>query len=252
MTRFRIWLDGLGLQDIDPSIHIIDVQEHTPQQALATAARAVGDGLHVLRRSRESLSVAICFAIREQRPSRRSAILQKIKAWSRQGGSLTVSHRPGLRLMVAPGQLSNFSSLRWTETLTLTFTARRVPYWEDAHPTQATASPASLFLPGDAPAAPLDLRWRSSLSGQLTLTVTTPLSSITFSNVQVTAEQELLISHEAGVLTATLDGADILPYRTPKSSDDLMLPCGQISTVSVTANGEAVHGCALIARGRWL
>lgn len=252
MTRFRIWLDGLGLQDIDPSIRIIDVQEHTPQQAQTTAAKAAGDGLHVLHRRRESLSVEIRFAIRDQHPDRRSAILQKVKAWASQGGSLSVSHRPGLRLMVIPGQLSNFSSLRWTENLALTFTACHVPYWEDAHPTQATVSPAALFLPGDAPAAPMDLRWRSSLSGQLALTITTPLSSITFRNVQVTADQELLISHDAGVLTATLDGTDLLPHRTPESSDDLLLPCGQTSTVSVTANGEAVQGCTLIARGRWL
>ena len=252
MTRFRIWLDGFGLQDIDPSIHIIDVQEHTPQQALTTAAKAAGDGLHVLHRCRESLSVEIRFAIREQHPARRSAILQKIKAWARQGGSLSAGHRPDLRLMVIPGQLSNFSSLRWTEPLALIFTACHVPYWEDAHPTQAIASPASLYLPGDTPAAPMDLCWRSSRSGQLTLTITTPLSSITFRDVQFTAKQELLISHDAGVLTATLDDTDLLPHRTPESSDDLLLPCGQTSTVSVTANGEAVQGCTLIARGRWL
>ena len=252
MTRFRIWLDDLGLQDIDPSIHIIDVQEHAPQQALTTAARASGDGLHVLHQSRESLTVAVRFAIREQRPTRRSAILQRIKLWAQQGGSLAVGHRPGLRLMVAPGQLSNFSSLRWTEALTLTFTAYHVPYWEDVHPTQATASPALLFLPGDAPAAPMDLRWRTSLSGQLALTITTPLSSITFRDMQVGADQELFLSHDAGVLTATLDGVDIRPHRTPESSDDLLLPCGQSSNVTVTANGEAVQGCTLIARGRWL
>lgn len=252
MTRYRVWLDDLGLQDIDPSIYIIDVQEHAPHQGLTTAAKAAGDGLHVLHRSRESLSVELRFTIREQRPARRSAILQRVKAWARQGGSLAVGHRPGLRLMVGPGQLSNFSSLRWTETLTLTFTAYHVPYWEDAHPTQATASPATLFLPGDAPAAPVDLRWRSSLSGLLTLTITTSLSNITLRDVSVTAEQELLISHDTGVLTATLDGVDILPLRTPESSDDLLLPCGKTSTVTVTANNEAVQGCTLIARGRWL
>lgn len=252
MTRNNVWLDGLSLQAIDPAIFITDVQEHEPEQQVITAARAAGEGQHLLRQTRQCLSVTIRFAIREQHVARRSAVLQKVKAWCRQGGFLSISQRPGLRLCVSPGRLNTLSALRWTEELTLTFTAHHTPWWEEAFPTQITLPKSSLNLPGDASSAPMDLRWVCSFSGTVDLCVSTPLSAITFSGLSITKKQELLLTHREGVLVATLDGTDILPYRTPESSDDLLLVCGDTNAVAVTVNGETAAGCILSARGRWL
>lgn len=252
MTRYNVWLNGLGLQDIDPAIHITDVQEHAPEPLLTTAVRALGDGLHTLRRTRQSLSVAVRFAVREYQPARRSAILQRIRAWALQGGSLSIGNRPGQRLMVDPAALpTSHSALRWTEELTLLFTARTTPYWEEAYPTQASA-PATLVLPGDAPAAPMELRWCCTSSASVDLTITTPLTSMTFRELPALIGKELVISHEAGVLTAFIGETDVLPFRTPESSDDLLLPCGVSSLVSVQVNGADAQGCTVAARGRWL
>lgn len=253
MTRYNVWLDQLGLQDIDPAIYITDVQEQPSSQLFTTAARAGGDGLFLTRRARQSLSVTVCFAIRETRPERRQAILQKVRAWAQQGSYLSTSDRPHQRLRVEPEVLPALqSALKWTEALSLTFTAYTAPYWEEDVPATATSAHPMLTLPGDAASAPLDLRWPCTATETGTLTITTPMSGITFQDVPLAAGQELIISHESGWLTATLGGVDVLPFRTPDSSDDLLLPCGQTSTVSFTLNGAAAEGCTFSARGRWL
>ena len=250
MTRYKVWLDQQGLQDLDPAIHIIDLQEQPPSQLLSTAARAQGDCVFLARRTRQSLSVTVRFAIREPRPARRQAILQKVRTWA-QGSYLSTGDRPQQRLKVQAENLPTLSSaLQWTDALSITFTAYEAPFWEDAQPT--TSATSTLYLPGDAPAAPVDMRWVCSSNTPAEVTIATPLSSITFRDLPLKAGQELVISHESGVLTATIDGADVLPSRTPESSDDLLLPCGQTSTVTVTADGVEASGCIFSARGRWL
>ena len=250
MTRYKVWLDQQGLHDIDPAICILDLQEQPPSQLLSTAARAEGDGVFLARRVRQSLSVTVRFAIREPHPARRQAILQKVRTWA-QGSVLSTGDRPQQRLKVQAESLPTLSSaLKWTDALSLTFTAYEVPFWEDAQPTTSTVP--TFYLPGDAPAAPLDMRWSSAISTPHVVTITTPMSSITFRDLPLHAGQELTISHETGVLTATIDGADVLTHRTPESSDDLLLPCGQANTVTVTADGTDVSGSIFYARGRWL
>lgn len=251
MTRYQVWLDQQGLQDIDPAIFITDIQEQPPSQLLSTAARAQGDGVFLARRNRQSLSVTVRFAIREPSPARRQAVLQKVRAWAQQGSFLSTSDRPLQRLKVQAENLPTLqSALKWTDALSITFTAYEAPFWEDSQPTTATAS--SLYLPGDAPSAPMDMRWVCNSAAPDVVTMATPLSSITFRGLPLKAGQELVISHESGILTATIDGADVLPCRTPESSDDLLLPCGQTSTVTLTADGQAATGCTFTARGRWL
>lgn len=251
MTRYNVWLNCQGLQDVDPAIRITDVQEQEPQQLHSASPLAAGGGRHVLRHDRQQLAVTVFFSIRERDPARRSSILQKVKAWAHEGGTLTLSQRPGQRLRVLGGQAGPLSALRWTQDLSLTFMTSRSAFWEDDIPTQADAS-SPLSLPGDASDTPLDLRWRCTVAGPLTLTVTTPLSSITFCDLPAAAGQELLLSHESGVLTASMGGSDVLPFRTPESSDDLLLACGRRSVVTVTVNGAPVQDCILSARGRWL
>ena len=73
ITRYRVWLDGQGLSEMDPSIIVTDVTESEPEMHLSAVARAQGDGMLVTRRSRRSLSVTVRFLIREYNPLRRSA-----------------------------------------------------------------------------------------------------------------------------------------------------------------------------------
>lgn len=251
MTPYQVWLNGLSLQDVDPSIRITDVQELAPSQLTATAPMAEGDGLRLLRRARQSLSVAVCLTIREYSMARRKAALAAVLAWAHPGGWLTLGDRPDQRLNVVAETLPTLqSSLRWTETLTLRFTAYETPFWEETIPTHILPD-RRVHLPGNGPAAPVDFCWTTP-GGNVSLCVQTPLSRIQLDDLPTGAGQKLMLTHTEGVPVLTLDGKDVLAYRTAESSDDLLLPSGKISTVEVTVNGASVQSFTLTARGRWL
>lgn len=244
MSRYDVWLNGRALHGLDPCLCITDMQELPPQQLLTTAARALGDGVHVLRQARQRLSVEVRFVIRAYAPARRKAVLQLVQAWAGSGGVLTLGDRPGQQLKVIVQELPQLqSALRWTEELSLTFTACQCPYWEQRIPTQFT--PGAVTLPGNGPNAPVDFQWTSP-GGVASFRAETPLSRLVL-ELPTTTGQVLTLTHQAGVPVMALDGVDVLPYRTPDSSDDLLLPCGCASTISVT-EGD----CTLWARGRWL
>lgn len=244
MFRHQVWLNGQALHRIDPAICITDVQELPPKQLLTTAARAAGDGLYMLRQARQSLSVEVRLVIREYAVEKRKALLQAVQAWVAAGGALALGDRPGQQLNVflqEPPCLQ--SALRWTEEIALRFTACQSPYWEQASPT--CFSPGEITLPGNGPAAPVDLCWTAP-GGQVTFCAETPITRLSL-NLSTAKGQQLVLAHRAGVPVITLSGQDVLSFRTPDSSDDLLLPCGTPSTVSIT-QGE----CTLSARGRWL
>lgn len=244
MSRHQVWLNGQALHSLHPAIRITDVLEPAPHQLLTTAARAAGNGVHILRQARQSLSVEVRFVIREYAPARRKAVLQAVQAWASPGGILTLGDRPGQQLCVIAQELPCLqSALAWADTLSLCFTACQSPYWEQALPT--VFAPGPVVLPGNGPAAPVDLRWVSP-GGQAAFLAETPLSRIHL-NLPTARGQVLTITHRAGVPVITLDGQDVLFSRTPDSSDDLLLPCGVPGSISVTP-GE----CTLEARGRWL
>ena len=252
MNRFQVWLDGKSLHSIDPSIRIVDVKEHVPVTRTAAASTALGDGQHVTQRTRESLSVTISFVIREYTPCRRKAIMQNIRAWA-QGTTMQLNDRIGMRLTVAVESLPTvLSSMKWTDTCTMTFTASEVPYWEESFAATATAASPNITPPGDVPTCPADFTWTADADGPVTLVIQTPLSSITFADLPVTTGQTLTLGHVNGLLTAALDGADVLAFRTPASSDDLLLNCGRRNRTSVTVNGVAAAAYTISARGRWL
>lgn len=251
MTPYQVWLNGLSLQDVNPSIRITDVQELAPSQLTTTAAMAAGDGLRLLRHARQSLSVAVCLTIREYSMTRRKEALAAVLAWARPGGWLTLGDRPGQRLNVVAQVLPSLqSAMRWTDALTLRFTAYEVPFWEESIPTHILPG-RRIHLPGNGPAAPVDFCWTAP-GGSVSLRVQTPLSCIQLDSLPTAAGQKLMLTHAGGVPIITLDGKDVLAYRTADSSDDLLLPSGETSTVEVTANGAPTQGFTLTARGRWL
>lgn len=250
MTQFHVWLRGEALESVDSAIRITDVQELPPKELRSTARRCQGDGLTIIEQARQSLTVAVRFLIREARPIQRKAILRQVQTWAAPGGRLTISDRPGQFLnVVAEGLPTIESSLRWTDEMMVQFTACDVPYWEEEQTVEC--SPGRVYIPGNAPHTPVDFRWIVP-GGAAALCISTPMSTITLQGLTASCGQELVLTHRQGILTATLGGADVLSARTPDSSDDLLLPCGQSSTISLTVNGSASQDGRFSARGRWL
>lgn len=243
ITRYGVWLDSLPLHELDPTIYITDIQEQPPRMDVQTSPRAGGPGMFVTKRTRQSLSVVVRFAVREYDVTRRKAVMQKIIAWAKGGKYLAINDRPGQRLRVEVDTMPTITSaLKWTQELSITFTAYAMPFWESDTPDIiTTAGTASMLVQGDADTALVDAE---IIPTGFAVTVSAGNSSITLQGVS----GPVSLSHgDDGILRITSGGASILSKRTPASSDDLTAIPGQENTFAVTG-GEATF----TARGRWM
>lgn len=229
ITRYSAWLDGLPLHEIDPTIYILDIQEDPAQMDISTAPKAGGAGRFVVTRQRQTLSVTILFAIREQDVTRRKAIMQKVIAWAKGGKYLAINDRPDQRLRVEVDELPTIqSALRWTQELSITFTAYAFPFWENTYTDSLTTSgAASMSVAGDADSAPVDVSITPSGDA---VTVRADQTTITLTDLSGAVE----ITHgDDGLLRIMSGGESILSHRTPESSDDLTATPGRVNDFSI-------------------
>ena len=252
LTRYRVWLNGQGLHDIDPTIIITDVQESKPEESVTTVGVGVRDGLRILNRRRDSLSVGIRFELREYDTARRKAIYDKIVSWACDG-VLTISDRPEQQLRVACDEVPTVSSaLRWTSALTIIFTAYTQPYWEEVHPVTAvyTGSNGTVTIRpmGNMPCM-LEADVYNTSGGTInTLTISANGSAFSFASLGLAAGATLAIAYEDGILSAKIGAKSVLSARTEASSDDIELSA-QTNTVAIQAGGNVK--VTIKARGRW-
>lgn len=251
--RLYCALSGTTLRDLDERIHLLDVEELAPTVRTVTANR-IGDGLHLLRRQRERLSVRVRFLIEEYDIAARHQLLHLVSAWAEAGGALTLDEGGKRVLHVVCTQLPTMSTLNWLETLSVTFTAFACPYWEDTAEKgflllDSSADNTVIFaVPGDAPETPLNLQIRNIGESPLTDLTVSAVGEISFAGLSIAPGAAIRIHHDAGVFAAEAvsdDGAvSILPYRTPESADDLLLRPGVLNEIRIDAN------VAVFASGR--
>ena len=254
-TRYDVYMDGLPLDAIDPAIYVTDVQENPVSYEPTTLQRAKGDGLWVLRRLRDSLQVKVEFMVRERDVTRRAEVLNRVAAWAMDGNFLALGYRPGQRLRILCETLPAITSaLKWSQVLSMTFTAYAMPYWEAETPIRAsftgTGGTASIRQAGNAPCY-LEADVTPS-SGTLTsLSLTADGQTMAFDWLSVGSGKMLKIFYDdQWILRAEVDGASVLSKRTSGSDDDLILPPGKFTTVTISAD-KAVS-VTLKARGLWL
>lgn len=255
-TRYDVYMDGLPLDAIDPAIYVTDVQETPASYDATTLQRDKGDGLRVLRRLRDSLQVRVSFMVRETDVGRRRDIVQRVAAWAMGGKYLALGDRPGQRLRVACETLPGITSaLKWTQELSMTFTAYAMPYWEADMPTRAsftgTSGTAAIHQAGTAPCF-LEAEISNTSGETLTgVAMEADGHAIGFSGLALGAGKTLKIFYDdKWLLRAEVDGASVLNRRTADSADDLILPPGKATTVTIAAD-KAVS-VTLKARGLWL
>lgn len=255
-TRYDVYMDGLPLDAIDPAIYVTDVQETPASYDATTLQRAKGDGLRVLRRLRDSLQVRVAFMVRETDVGRRRDIVQRVAAWAMGGKYLSLGDRPGQRLRVLCETLPGITSaLKWTQELTMVFTAYAMPYWEADMPIRAsftgTSGTAVIRNAGTAPCF-LEAEISNTSGSTLTsLSLTADGQTMAFTGMALGAGKTLKIFYDdKWILRAEVDGASVLSKRTSGSDDDLILQPGKATTVSIAAD-KAVS-VTLKARGLWL
>ena len=255
ITRYACALNGQGLEDIDPAIIITDIRESAPATRAVTGETAGRDGLRLARLKRESLSVSVDFEVREYDPARRKAIAEAVRAWAREGW-LTVGDRPEQRLWVVCDRLPTVtSSLRWTDRLTVGFTAWALPYWQAAHPATAVwagvSGSAALTPAGTAPCR-LELEVTATAGPVDALTLSANGRTMRFEGLGLQRGQTFALGYdEAGRRQRiTAAGASALGRRTADSADDLPLLPGPANMIALAADNPV--SATLKGRGLWM
>lgn len=256
---FLVARDGQPLSAVSRAIRVVDVTEMAAARTLRTQQRGNGPGSFVIRDDRSSLAVRIQFAVLEEDYATRTTILSRVAQWARSGTILTLGDRPGKQLACICTALPQTQSRRkWAGLCEMTFTAYRVPFWEDELPMTAEAtSPAlrheiALAQPGTYP-APLTacITAHGAVSE---LSITAGGSECAFSGLALEAGGQLDLTCENGLTGAFQAAADgnaqpCLDAITAGSADELLLPPGETSIVTVTADGPVT--VRLCVRGRF-
>lgn len=248
MNLFECAIDGAYLSELPYNIVLYDIIE-APAESIASTPKSIGNGSAYIRQQRESLSVTLRLAIREQDTAKRMEAFAAVQQWAKGGGILTRSDRVEQLLAVeCVTQPVMASALKWTEMVDLTFVAHGDPYWRSTETVAATITDrGSLIVPGTAP----ECKAAAVITptGELTtVTIDTGLSRITLDELMHT--QPINIGHDAnGYLSISSAGQSLLLQRTIDSSDELLVACGA-NAISVTANVPV--SVEISARGAWL
>ena len=251
-SRHEVYMDGIALSSIHPSILITDIAHSPAKKAIMTQQIANRQGMIVIDSRREEASVAVSFELRVYKAQQRQEVLQKIQQWCN-GKILETNDREGQRLhVICTDEPSMGSVTKWTSPLVVEFSAYEKPFWENK--TYASCSmtgddeESSLFVAGNAGYAYAEaVITPSETITELTVTVgdtTIELDDLSTSDV-------IKIGYdEHGNQFIKAGNTSILGNRTPASSDDLMLMCGKRTAVAVSADKSV--SAVIKARGLWL
>jgi len=246
--RYNIWLDGWSLEEVDPSVWVVDVREHAPDIQHAACGNARYDGQRLLRSTRLGLSVTAHVVIRERNAWRRSEVLARVKAWGQGAKRLALSTRPGQVLHVEEMQLADpVSALKWTQELRLTWTAWALPFWQEEQRIGTTAQgmQGELLL-SPAGTLPCPLEAKITYAGAEALSsvrLTCGEQMMELAGMQLTGPATVEIAYdEAGLLRMPFG------HRTAESCDDIWLEPGRINRIAFTADRPVT--VMVYARGR--
>ena len=252
ISRYECTLDGIALTSLSPSIYISDINYYPPEYNQETFIPAKLQGARVVRSYKERASVTVTFQIRDYSTVMRQTICQAIVTWARDGKVLHTSDRPGQRLVCFCEQYPVITSaMRWTDDLSITFTALNVPYWQEDALSRLTISGTHetglLTVPGNAPDTVVEVTVvpQANLS-EITLKVKN--TQLTLSNLGAVVGDRITITYDEQMIQSIKkNSTSILSKRT--GADDLKAICGKSNEAEFTAT--AACSVTFYARGRW-
>lgn len=253
--RYEAWINGVGLTTLSDKIYLTDIQESAPKLAISTIENAKYGGLRMTERTRQRLDVTLTFSVRERNGELRAEILDDILTWIADG-ELSISTRPNQVLQVKYTDIPSVgSSLRWTDTLSVTFTEYNAPYWLAAQPVRKSVScvsgtPSTIVIAPVGTAETTFLEFSIEANANVgTVAISANGYTLTFTSVGAVSGGIIAGYYDAdGYQHFTLNGVSIYGKRT--GDDDILLNCRQPNTITVTTNGAATF--TAIARGRYL
>lgn len=254
LTRYTCAINGQGLQDIDPTIFITDIQESAPKIKTQTVSNAIHDGLRLTRVQRQSLSVSVTFCIREYDTERRKAIADKVCEWA-QDGWLTIGDRMWQRLLVTCDRLPVITSaLKWTDHLTVGFTAYALPYWQAMFPATVTFSGTNGVV-SITPDGTADCFLEAEVKAEAGTVDIVGLSAngrfISFNGLGLTQGKTLSIGYDDAnhLQYMRIGDTPVFSKRIRESADDLILHPKRPNSIGLEASGRSTF--IIRARGLW-
>ena len=251
-SRFHVLLNDVSLESLNENIAVTDIAYPPSATEYAVANFAGRSGGMAVRNHKRELTVTVTFELHEYGTQQRQNACQEIIAWAKNGGKLQTSDRPDQYLQcVCTKPPSLESASKWTDALTVEFTAYTIPYWQGLYPSKLTISGASaegvIFVPGNGETRPnVKITAHAAIT---TLTVTFGSTSIALTGLETAADDVITIDHdENGILSIKSGNTSLLAKRSVTSSDDLVAECGNIP-VSVSASGSV--DAEFTVRGVW-
>lgn len=258
ITRYRAWMDGDALDEIADSIYITDIVEPETQVEVISLPLAGRSGSRLQSNHRRSKTVLIQLMIREYDVKARKDVLNQVLTWA-QGEELEINDRDGLVLYVRLDNVPQISSLKWTETLTLSFTAWDVPYWQNKSQLsmfKAGAEGNFLFDAGGNMPTVLDFEVRNAGDQVISVLLVSANDEyvVGFADLDLQPNETLLYSHDArGIVSAKIGTRSVIGKMLPHSHDDLYTAGnGGGHTNKVTFSASASVQFFLRMRWRWL
>lgn len=279
-SLFDVELNRQEMTSLSDKIIVRDIVEEPIEEDVTKYKRSIAPGQSVIRKVRRALAVKVVYVIRERDPIKRSEIVSKVYGWAANGGLLYTSNRvkkvydedesytqTGRQLtrVVLTEPPVQDSALKWTQDLSLTFTAFDPPYWEDL---TANTRRASLVYDGTqglyvyngivnvfstAPETPISaVITNSSADMLLSLMITVGKAFFHFENLGIDSGGQLYIDYDedTGLLRISDDrGISYMSSRTADSTDELYYVPGA-NDVKIIANTQCT--CEMTHRERYL
>lgn len=253
--RYRVSVGGVHLDTLDDNLLILDVDDTQPEITFKKQNNANLNGVDITDTYVGQRTVTVTFELHIYSIAKRNEACQKVNEWASKGGNLVKNDRSAVRLeRVVCEQYADINSARnWTDPLTVVFRTTDNPYWVSNAQTSiqiANSAKGTLPLDGNVGNALVSV----TATAQATLTsyqITVGDTKIRLTGLNVPEGKQIIIDYLSGrYLRIRANGANVIPRLDPTSSDLLLAPCGQNTSVSISANAKVTS--VITARGCWL
>lgn len=241
-SRYDAYLNNVALSSLNVNLYVSDISYMPTQEEVTLAHLAGRNGGLVVRRRKEQSTVTISFELHVYSTQLRQEACAEVIRWASNGGRLTTTDRQGQFLDCVCTKLPAIeSALKWTDNLTVEFTAYAIPYWQSVTADTATVNGSgTLFVHGNGGKAMVNATITANDS-MTSLSIEVGETTIALSGISLSANDQVEISHSAdGILSIKKGSTSLLNKRTAASSDDLLAVCGADNLITVSSNATAV------------
>lgn len=251
-SRYEAYMDSVSLSGLDDSIFILDISHPAAERSRSFVNIANRSGSFMSSDKRSPISVVITFEIHKYAIADRQAVCDKVVKWA--GGSiLKTNDMTNKQLVCVCDEYPSVNSAkRWTDPVSMTFTAYEFPYWEDTTQTTitltGTQADGTLAVPGVIDDAFVEATITANANVS-EVSLTAENTNITLEGLELESGDVVTISYDSKKILSIMQGTvSLLGNRTGESSDDLVVKCGKTSGFSVEADASVtvvfkVRGC---------